>query len=109
MTNERVVLRAAAYRVACPACGELHFLPQDSRFVECRCRRMIATGDPQHRFDEDAMPPAGVPIVASYRWSCPDCHKAHYESQVCPAVHCDRCGAAFEVQSAQHGPQARLL
>lgn len=108
MTDETITLQAAAYRLTCPECGRSHFLPQDTRFVECECGKTIVAGEPTHCFDDSAIP-AGVPVVASYRWTCPDCRKTHYEPRANLTVRCAKCGATFEVNAVEHGPQARLL
>jgi ribosomal protein L37AE/L43A len=106
--DETIKLRAAAYRLICPACGQPHLLPRDTRFIACDCGRMIAAGAPQQR-DDDRIAPAGVPVVASYRWSCPDCRKTHYERRARLTVHCAQCGATFAVDATAHEPQARLV
>ena len=108
MTDERITLQAASYKLVCPSCGGSHFLSEDTRFVQCECGKTIATEEPRHCFD-GASTPVGVPVVASYRWSCPDCTKMHFEPSAVLRVRCGGCGATFEVAAAEHGPQMRQI
>lgn len=104
MTNETVVLKAAAYRLVCPECGRVHFVTRHRASIQCKCGATVTVGMPKHNFGNGNVP-AGVPIVASYRWTCRDCLAIHYESQAVPTVQCSRCGATFEVDAVEHEPQ----
>jgi len=101
LTDETVVLTAASYSVVCPVCGQVQYTTAPTRFVECRCGRMVATTRARHRFQTTAAEP-GVLVAASYRWRCPDCGRTNYEPAVTERVRCPGCGGAFGAACAKH-------
>ena len=108
--QDRVILHAASYQVACPHCGARRLVSHLPPFLECSCGSQIRLAEPQHNFGGEgaADQPPGTPVVASYRWQCPECGKTHFEYRARLTVWCSKCGATFQVKALEHAPR-RLL
>jgi len=103
MKEESVTLRAASYQVECPSCGTRRLESGLPPTLECDCGTQIQLDEPQHNYGDDGEP--GTPVVASYRWKCPECGKVHFEYRARTSVRCSKCGGVFAVRALEHAPR----
>lgn len=104
--DKGVILHAASYQAVCPRCGARRLVSELPPALECGCGAVIELADPRHNYGDDGEPvPPGTPMVASYRWRCPECGRTHFEFRARTSVRCSKCGAAFRVEALEHAPR----
>lgn len=106
--SKGIVLTASAYKVLCE-CGKTIFTNDMPYSIQCgECERVLVMGERQHNFGGRELR-VGVPVVASYHWTCPDCGRKNFVGRSEKKVTCSRCGSEYDVGSVTHSGRQRLM